>query len=481
MQARLTLSSVERTRILSTIILAIGLTLAGVWSNTIGFSIEFLPAGAESIVGNPSANAFRLGRLFIAVLFIAFARRFPRVQNTTVIVATLLLSMGTGSLALAYHQTLLDAQLMSLVSIFIVIACYSLLVWGFYRHFARKLPTTYAIWGISVSLIFEIWISAFVCLSLPSEAQITLSLFIPFLVAAAYFVVLKLDTQEPDPKPFPRVSKKPEKYSLIAQVILITVALVFIQALSDAGMWGESRGIYAGLYEFDPVELSLAAVIVLVLTVLVFYLPRKRLSLSLRCIIGFGVLLMGLQALALTNDSEVSLHLVSISAGIEAFSHLVRWLMIIECVRMISMPSYRVAGIAHVSSALVGLLWINYVSEIALGNAALVMVIIYLLLMSVILVFIRGHFNNQSTRLWVTEEAQGDDFARRFAKEYSLSPRESEIFGHLIEDRKYTEIEQLCLLSSGTVKTHVSNLYKKLDVHSRQEMKDLYNTYRSKD
>ncbi|MDR1082961.1 MAG: LuxR C-terminal-related transcriptional regulator [Coriobacteriales bacterium] len=46
---------------------------------------------------------------------------------------------------------------------------------------------------------------------------------------------------------------------------------------------------------------------------------------------------------------------------------------------------------------------------------------------------------------------------------------------------KYLEIEHSCSLSSGTVKTHVSNLYKKLNVHSRKEMRDLYNRYRSKD
>lgn len=480
MQGHQTLSSVAGTRILSTVILVIGLTLAGVWTNTVGYSVQILPLGAEPIIGIPSADAFRFGRLFTGLIFIVFARKFPKIQKTAVIIAALAMSMGTGSLVIAYYQTLLDARFLSLLSIFVVMACYSFLVWVFYRQFARRLPTIYAVWGISVSLVLEIWLSAFVCLSLPSEVQIVLSLLIPFLTAVVYFVAFKFDAQNPDPKPFPRISKKPERFSLIVQVILITIALVFIQALSEAGIWGESRGTYAGLDEFAPAQLTIVAAIVLALTFLVFHAPRKRLSLSLRCIIGFSVLLMGLQILALINDLGVGSCLVPVAVGIEAFSHLVRWLMVIECVRMVSMPSYRVAGIAHVASALVGLLWTHLVSEIAFGNSALVMVIVYVLLVSVIIVFVRGYYS-QSTRLWATEDSKDDNSAKLFAKEYSLSPRESEIFVLLMRGLKYIEIEQSCSLSSGTVKTHVSNLYKKLDVHSRQEMRDLYNRYRSKD
>lgn len=478
MQACRALNPVVRTRTLSTIILAIGLTLAGIWTNTVGYSVQILPSGAESIVGIPSADAFRFGRLFMGLLFIVFARQFPKIQKTTVIIAALVLSMGTGSLVIAYHQTLLNAQILSLASIFTAIACYSFLVWVFYRQFARRLPTIYAVWGIAVSLVLEVWLSAFVCLSLPSEVQIALTALIPFLIAAVYFIAYKVDAQNPDPKPFPRVSKKPEKISLVVQVILITVALVLIQSLSETGVWGESRGSYAGLDTFSPGQLTIVAIIVLALTFLVFHAPRKRLSLSLRCIIGFGVLLMGLQMLALVNDSGIGSRLAPVAVGIEAFSHLVRWLMVIECVRLVSMPSYRVAGIAHVASALVGLLWIHLVPEITFATSALVMVTIYLLLMSVIIVFVRGYYS-QSTKLWATEDAQEDDSIKRFAEEYALSPRESEIFELLMQGLKYIDIERSCSLSSGTVKTHVSNLYKKLDIHSRQEMKELYNQYRS--
>lgn len=478
MRAHAQLDPTTKKQILTTVILAAGLALAGVWTNTVGYSIDLLPLAAEPIIGFLSADAFRLGRLFMGIVFIVCARKLPQIQKTTVIIATLILSMGTGSLIIAYNQTLLNPLFLSVLSIFISIACYSFLVWVFYRQFARRLPTIYAVWGIAASLILEIWLSAFTCLVLPAKAQITLSLFLPFFIAAAYYLAFRFNNSGSEPKPLPRISKKSERYSLIAQVIIITVALVFIQALSEAGTWGESRGTYAEMTYFDPLQLSIVTVLVLVLTFLIFHLPRIRLSLSLRCIIGFSVLLLGLQILALTNDLEVDSHLVSIAVGIESFSHLVRWLMVIECVRMISMPSYRVAGIAHVASALVGLFWTHFASEISLGNSALVMVTIYLLLMSVIIIFVRGYYSH-STRLWATETTHNNNSTKEFIESYSLSPREGEVFSLLMQGYKYTEIEQSCALSSGTVKTHVSNLYKKLDVHSRQEMRERYEQYRT--
>lgn len=476
MRISLMLSPETRMRVLSTFVLAMGLAFAGVWTNTVGYSVQILPLGAESIVGMPSADAFRLGRLVVGLLFIVFARKFPKIEKITVVIMGVVLSMGTGSLVIAYYQTLLDPQVLSLLSIAFAIAGYSVLVWVFYRFFALKLPPIYAVWGIAASLILELWLSAFVCFSLPFDVQIALTLFIPLLVICLYFVAFKVGSQIPESKPLPRISKKSEKFSLVAQVILITIALVLIQGLSEVGTWGESRGSYAGLVEFAPVQLGIITIIVLALILFIFHIPQKHLSLALRCIIGFGVLLLGLQILALINDFGADPRLAPVAVGIEAFSHLVRWLMVIECVRMVSMPSYRVAGIAHVTSALVGLFWIHFISEVTLDNSVLVMVAIYLLLMSVIVVFVRGYYG-QNTKLWTAESVQKDDAVKNFATKYSLSPRESEILALLIQGLKYSEIEQACALSSGTVKTHVTNLYKKLDVHSRQETIGLYNQY----
>ena len=471
------LSSGKRTRVLLAAMLSIGLALAGVWINTVGSSASILPSSGEVVAGALSVSAFRLGRLFVGVLIIVFARKLPEVEKASVAFVALVLGAGTGALVLAYHQTLIDASILAFGGIFAAIASYSFLVWVFYRQFALRLPTIYAVWGIFASLVLETWLSAFSCLFLPYSGQMAVLFAVPVLLAVIYFIANAVDVRPSEPKPYPRVSGKSGKLSLIAQVVLITVALVLIQALSEAGIWGESRGLYAGMDAVDPIRLIAITILMLTITFLVFHMPRKRLSLLMRCIVGLGVALLGLQMLVFADGNDAGGAFSLAAFGIEQFSHLVRWLTVIECVRLASMPSYRVAGIAHVASAMVGLLWVHFVSEMAMDNSTLVMVVIYLLLVSVIIVFMKSQYS-QSAYLWMRDCGQDDIWASRFAQEHSLSPRESEIFKLLMQGLKYAEIEQACALSSGTVKTHVSNLYKKLDVHSRREMREIYDAYR---
>jgi DNA-binding NarL/FixJ family response regulator len=59
------------------------------------------------------------------------------------------------------------------------------------------------------------------------------------------------------------------------------------------------------------------------------------------------------------------------------------------------------------------------------------------------------------------------------ADRYDLSPRQREVMELLIRGRDTNYIMEHFVISRATVKTHVYNLYKKLAVHSRQELLDL--------
>ena len=61
----------------------------------------------------------------------------------------------------------------------------------------------------------------------------------------------------------------------------------------------------------------------------------------------------------------------------------------------------------------------------------------------------------------------------RLAEERQLSPRETEILILFARGRSSTRIADDLYISSGTVSTHLRNVYRKLDVHSRQELIDL--------
>ena len=57
--------------------------------------------------------------------------------------------------------------------------------------------------------------------------------------------------------------------------------------------------------------------------------------------------------------------------------------------------------------------------------------------------------------------------------EHGLSPRESEIFLLMAKGRNAEYIQNALFISNHTAKTHIANIYRKLDVHSAQELLDL--------
>lgn len=60
-----------------------------------------------------------------------------------------------------------------------------------------------------------------------------------------------------------------------------------------------------------------------------------------------------------------------------------------------------------------------------------------------------------------------------FGAAHGLTDREQEIFEYLARGRNVRFIQEALVVSYNTVKTHVSHVYAKLDVHSHQELIDL--------
>ncbi len=65
---------------------------------------------------------------------------------------------------------------------------------------------------------------------------------------------------------------------------------------------------------------------------------------------------------------------------------------------------------------------------------------------------------------------------RQLAAANGLSAREEGVLGYLAKGRSQPYIREELLLSKNTVATHVKHIYQKLDVHSRQELLDLFET-----
>lgn len=59
------------------------------------------------------------------------------------------------------------------------------------------------------------------------------------------------------------------------------------------------------------------------------------------------------------------------------------------------------------------------------------------------------------------------------ATEYGLSKREAEVFSFLAKGRDTAYIKTELFISSGTVCSHRDRIYRKLGIHSKQELLDL--------
>ena len=56
---------------------------------------------------------------------------------------------------------------------------------------------------------------------------------------------------------------------------------------------------------------------------------------------------------------------------------------------------------------------------------------------------------------------------------YGLSPREEEVLLLLAQRKTVGSIERELFIANGTAKTHIRHIYRKLDIHSRDELSDL--------
>lgn len=80
-----------------------------------------------------------------------------------------------------------------------------------------------------------------------------------------------------------------------------------------------------------------------------------------------------------------------------------------------------------------------------------------------------------TTTVVTVDTSESELFEQRcaaVAKLYQLSPRETEILGFLAKGRNAAYIQEELTISPHTVKSHIYNIYRKLDIHSQQKLMD---------
>lgn len=66
---------------------------------------------------------------------------------------------------------------------------------------------------------------------------------------------------------------------------------------------------------------------------------------------------------------------------------------------------------------------------------------------------------------------------QELARKHGLSPREEEVLLLLAQHKTVGSIERELFIANGTAKTHIRHIYRKLDIHSRDELTDMLGLY----
>ena len=65
----------------------------------------------------------------------------------------------------------------------------------------------------------------------------------------------------------------------------------------------------------------------------------------------------------------------------------------------------------------------------------------------------------------------------QFCIKYKITNREREVIFLILQGKTNTEIEDLLFISAGTVKNHVYNIFKKLNVKNRTHLANMLNEW----
>lgn len=99
----------------------------------------------------------------------------------------------------------------------------------------------------------------------------------------------------------------------------------------------------------------------------------------------------------------------------------------------------------------------------------------FLLLAAVVLASIKepSELKTTDADATSTHQAQSDALrgaCDRLSQRFGLTQRENEVLYLLASGRSRSFIEEELVISSGTAKTHIGNIYKKMDIHSKQDL-----------
>ncbi|MDR0347447.1 MAG: LuxR C-terminal-related transcriptional regulator [Coriobacteriales bacterium] len=459
------------------------------WFWLVGYSPAFIGQG---VLPASLPNAERLFFFLFTIaagILCTFSKRTSALSNNIFIVTIfILLFTGTSAFALAGYQTLLPQSILATIGTSLM---------GFAYGWALVL---------SQCVLFRApcgWDIALIYIPLVAVATIVLALiyaFIPTSVQALLPIIpvitwgislLKAQSienivlkehhaSEVDRHRLFDIIRTPldgaQRYHLI-QLIAICVIVIALRSVGDGGLWGDLRGDTIG--SSIPHLLPLIAVVILfpLIALPIFWLhtrSKNYRSYQIPLLVFIGILL----ALIFMEGSFADTLMFSLlAATADNFCLTIFCFVTITAAQCLPYPARFSLGLASSFNHTVALLWMIFFETTGRSTNLIVLLVSYVL---VLLIAFRHAGTNHSAHDAKATPPPFEQLAREnqltryqnIAELHSLTNRESEILILLAQGRSAPYIQSALTLSEGTVRTHVSHIYSKLGVHSKQELID---------
>lgn len=451
-------------------LIATGLTMVGLWNNVLGGSTALF--GPILVKGYDVSDMFFIGRALGALLLVAAARPLARRWREAVVAATVAMSFAGFLCLISCHQDLVNPVSLAWFATAAGSLGYTLASTSFYLLLATLGTPAGIALSIAASIALEVIISAPTATLANETIQGILTILVPLGAGATFCLAArhipdaqKLQVEPEKHQGFPR-----ERSAALIRLVIIVVALVAIRTMSDVGIWGQSRGSYLGRADFSLLHAGIVSAFVVALTIVIYVIPW-HLTLAARSVLGFTLVVAGLQGLALIDSSGSSPVFSNFTYVCESFSHVLMWMAFIDCVQDDRTLGYQIGGVKNI-------VYVLSVSCFALAlNAGipinlLAMVTVYILLVVLVLTLLPTFSHSEEPQK--DGEIESNRLFEEFCARHALSPRESQVARLLFEGHTRRDIESALGVSEGTVRTYVSRTYDKLGVHSRSEIRHLF-------
>ncbi|OUO89431.1 hypothetical protein B5F40_11145 [Gordonibacter sp. An230] len=472
------------------------LVLVGVWVDITGYLDVFSSPSATSFSQEVARYACYAGRIAMAAAFLLFPHRIDCPLGRSVPLMLCCMIGGTVLYSLGFHQTLLDPLFVAAAGSTFIGVGHIWIVSAIYRYLTGVCYERDALYVLVAAQVAERIVAELLSAVLAGASLVVGSYLLPVMAAA----VLALSNRLVRQRATRRIEADAERRGSVrayfaALCIMVGVALVACGAMSTVGIWGTAgSGQFAG--EGESLASAFVECVLVVICCRVTFIASIEKPLALRyqssllvLITGF-VLMSSRQLLTPVPDGFVS----SLLVVVENYAHILFWVVALDAARSLDSPVYRTFGIGLMSCSVTGLAWSFFLEHDATVAESAVFVVSYLLL--VVCIVYPQAFNRASLRSSSDEDAinefalEGEERltpginghalrhaleqrCAHMAKEHGLSAREGEVLVLLVKGDTRQDMCKTLQLSEGTIKTHLTHIYSKLNIHSRSELLEI--------